>query len=294
MVTTPGSVVYLNGRFVPRREAVVSVEDRGFNFGDGLYEVVRIAGGNPFRIKAHLDRLKAGAGDLGIPLLPEGNDLAEAVLELARRNGVEEGTVYLQLTRGHAPRSHAFPEDPSPTLVMLAKPLAGPGEDLFRTGARAVTRPDLRFGYCEIKTIGLLPNVLAYNQARSLGCYEALLVRDGKMTEGCLSSAFCVRGGTVFTHPVDNILPSVSRRFLIDGLRREGVEVKEEAVTVEELLDADEVLLAGTTTEVLAIVEVDGHRIGNGRPGQIARRGRELFQGDLERIRWGEAQGGST
>ncbi|MCB1033400.1 MAG: D-amino acid aminotransferase [Acidobacteria bacterium] len=286
-MTVAGPYVYLDGRLVPREDAKVSVEDRGFTFGDGIYEVVRIAASKSFRLDAHLDRLEAGAQALEIPLPLDRAALAEAIHSVARANALTEGTVYLQLTRGTAPRSHAFPAGAAPTLVMMAKPLAGPDPQLFESGVSAVTCPDLRFGFCEIKTIGLLPNVLAYQKARSRGCYEALLVRQGKITEGCLSSAFCARGGTVFTHPVDNILPSVTRRFLIEAFRSAGVEVREEAVTIEELLAADEVMMVGTTTEVMPVVRVDDSSIGEGRPGEIARLGRRLYLEDLERARSG-------
>lgn len=281
--------VYLNGRLVPREEAVVSVEDRGFNFGDGIYEVVRIAGGHGFQLKEHLDRLAEGAKALKIPLPLDRGALEETIHSVAAANLVREGTVYLQLTRGAAPRSHALPESISPNLVLTAKPLSGPDPALFETGVPVITHPDLRSGYCEIKTIGLLPNVLAYQEARSRGSFEALLVRDGQITEGCLSSAFCARGGTVFTYPVRNILPSVTRRFLIDVLRGEGFEVREEPLAVADWSNADEVMMVGTTSEVMPVVRIDAQQIGTGRPGAIARLGRKLYLRDLERVRSGKS-----
>ncbi len=282
------SRIYLDGQLVPRKDAVVSVEDRGFNFGDGLYEVVRIAGGRPFHLEGHLERLFFGARTLEIPLPLDRDGFAKAILEVARANDLKEGTVYLQLTRGTAPRSHRIPDSASPTLVMMAKPFTASDPTRFETGVGVVTRPDLRFGYCEIKTIGLLPNLLAYNQALAQGCVEAVLVRDGCITEGCLSSAFCVHGDVVSTYPLENILPSVTRRFLIDALRAEGLEVREEALPLARWLAAEEVMMVGTTIEVLPVVRLDDQQIGTGRPGKVARLGRELYLKDLEQTRSGQ------
>jgi D-alanine transaminase len=284
---TGGELVYLNGEFVPHSEAKVSVEDRGFNFADGIYEVCRIVGGNGFRIEAHLDRFERGARALEIdpPLAREA--VRKAILEAARVNGVEEGTVYVQLTRGVAPRGHAFPTDAVPTLVMFSRPFAGPDSEKFENGVAVLTAADLRWGYCEVKTIGLLPNVIAYTHARSEGCFEALLVRDGIVTEGSHSSTFCVLGDTVYTHPIDNLLPAITRKFLIDAYREEGIEVQEVGVTIDEFRAADEVFLTGTTTEVMPVVKIDGDAVGPGVPGRITRFGMQLYRRDLEAARAG-------
>jgi len=286
---TNSELVYLNGEMLPYGEAKISVEDRGFNFSDGIYEVIRVVGGNAFRIEAHLDRFEGGARALEIelPLTREG--VHEAVLEVARANGVTEGTVYVQLSRGAAPRKHAFPEGARPTLVMFARPFPGPAPEHLEKGVAVLTQPDLRWGYCEVKTVGLLPNVIAYQHARSEGCFEAILVRDGIVTEGSHSSTFCVRDGTVYTHPIDNILPSISRKYLIEAYRIEGVEVSEVGVRIEEYRAADEILLAGTTTEVMPVVQIDGELVGSGTPGELTRLGMELYRRDLEAVRAGKA-----
>ncbi len=282
-------LVYLNGEFVPHSEARVSVEDRGFNFADGIYEVVRIVGGRGFRIEAHLDRFLGGARALEIELALSRDDIREAMLETARANGVDEGTVYVQLTRGAAPRRHAFPEGVRPTLVMLAQTFPGPSSSDREDGVSVITAPDLRWGYCEVKTIGLLPNVIAQQHAKCEGCYEALLIRDGRVTEASHSSAFCVRDGVIYTHPIDNILPGITRRFLIDAYRNEGVQVEERAVAVEDFRSADEVFLTGTTTEVMPVVGIDQAKVGTGKPGDITRLGMELYRRDLEAARTGGA-----
>ncbi len=286
---TNSELVYLNGELVPYGEAKISVEDRGFNFSDGIYEVIRVVGGNAFRIEAHLDRFEGGARALEIELPLTRDGVHEAVLEAARANGVTEGTVYVQLSRGAAPRKHAFPEGARPTLVILARSFPGPAPEHFEKGVEVLTQPDLRWGYCEVKTVGLLPNVIAFQHARSEGCFEAILVRDGIVTEGSHSSTFCVRDGIVYTHPIDNILPSITRKYLIEAYRTEGVEVKEVGVRIEEYRAADEILLAGTTTEVMPVVQVDGELVGSGRPGELTRQGMELYRRDLEAVRAGKA-----
>jgi D-alanine transaminase len=284
---TGSGLVYLNGEFVPFAEAKISVEDRGFNFADGIYEVVRIVGGNAFRLDAHLDRFERGARALEIELPLSRESAGDTIVETARRNGVGEGTVYVQLTRGVAPRAHAIPIDVTPTLVMFSRPFAGPDRQKLENGVRAVTAADLRWGYCEVKTIGLLPNIIAYTHARSEGAFEAILVRDGVVTEASHSSVFCVRGETVYTHPIDNLLPSITRKFLIDAYREEGIEVREVGVPIEEFRGSDEVFLTGTTTEIMPVVTIDGEPVGPGVPGRVTRIGMQLYRRDLEAARAG-------
>jgi D-alanine transaminase len=252
-------LVYLNGELVPYGEAKISVEDRGFNFADGIYEMVRIVGGRPFRVEDHLDRFTGGARalEIDLPLAREG--VREAILEVTRANDIEEGTVYVQLTRGAAPRGHAFPKGVKPTLVMLARPHPGQAAERLERGVAVVTAPDLRWGYCEVKTIGLLPNVIAYQHAR-----------------------------TVYTHPIDNLLPAITRRHAIEGFRENGVEVKEVGVPVDEFRAADEIFLTGTTTEVMGVVSIDGEVVGDGKPGKLTRLGQKLYRRALDSARAGE------
>lgn len=280
-----GESVYLDGELVPYGEARISVEDRGFNFADGIYEVVRVLEGRAFRVEDHLDRFESGARalEIDLPLLRE--EAQAAMLNVVRANGIAEGTIYVQLTRGAAPRSHPFPEGATPTLVMLARPYAGMSEEERENGVSAATEPDLRWGYCEVKTIGLLANVLALQRARAQGCHEAILVRDGIVTEGSHSTAFCVRGGTVYTHPVDNILPGITRRYLIDALRSEAVNVQEVGVPLDEFRAADEIFIVGTTTIVLPIVRIDGEKVGAGVPGDMTRLAMDLYRRDEEAFR---------
>lgn len=284
---TSRELVYLNGEIVPHAEARVSVEDRGFNFAESLYEVVRIVGGHAHRIEAHLDRLSIGARALEIELPLNRDELRDHMVGIAARNGVEEGIVYLQLTRGVAPRSHAPPSGMDPTLVMFARPYPGPDEAQIRNGVSVITAPDLRWGYCEIKTTGLLPNVLAFAHAKSEGCHEAVMVRDGVVTEATRSSVFCVRGDTVYTHPVDNILPGITRKFLIESLRDAGIRVEESRVRIEDFRASDEIFLTGTATEVLPVVELDRAQVGEGQPGPMTGRAREMYLEGVEATRAG-------
>lgn len=280
-------LVYLDGKLIPHGEAKVSVEDRGFNFADGVYEVLRVIGGHAFRLDDHLDRLEASARALEIDLPLTREAFGEAMLEVARANSIDEGIVYLQLTRGTAPRSHGFPEWTRPTLVIMARPFGGRSDAERDRGVTAATAPDLRWGYCEVKTIGLLPNIIAYQHARSDNCYEAILVRDGVVTEGTRSSAFCVRAGEVYTHPIDNILPGITRRRIIEALRAEGVAVEETPVRLEEFRAADEIFLTGTTTEVLPVVRLDGEPVADGRPGKLTRLAMGLYLRQTEAVRSG-------
>ncbi len=275
----------MNGDLLPYSEARIPVEDRGFNFSDGIYEMVRVVGGRAFRIEAHLDRFANGARVLQIEPPLARDELRAAILDTARANEIAEGTVYVQLTRGAAPRRHAFPAEVRPTLVMLARPFAGRSDEERAKGVAAVSAPDLRWGYCEVKTIGLLPNVLANQHAHSRGCYEAILVRDGIVTEGAHSSVFSAQAGVVRTHPVENILPGITRMYLIDALRAEGVQVEEVGVPLEEFRQADEIFLTGTATEVLPVVRLDGEPLGDGVTGELSRLAARLYFRDVEAVR---------
>ncbi len=281
-------IVYLNGDFLPHSRAKVSVEDRGLNFGDGVYEVVRVVGGRFFRFDEHLARLRAGLQALEIPLDVDASGLPEALRETARRSGITEGTLYLQVTRGPARRKHAFPEGARPTVFAIARPFAGVTETEREAGVACLTLPDTRHGLCEIKTIGLLPNVLANERAKRAGAYEAIFVRDGVVTEGSHASVFAVLGGAVWTHPVRNILPGVTRRLVLGLARSSGSDVREEPVPLDRLREAEEIFLTGTATEVLGVVLLDGRTVGGGKPGPVTRRLYEAYQTELEKVRRGE------
>lgn len=278
--------VYLNGEFMPRSEARIPVEDRGFLFADGLYEVTPYYGGTPLRMQGHLDRLDRGLCELRIDLDPA--PLADLQAELLDRRGLtdtEMAIVYLQVTRGVAPRTHAFPEPaPEPTVFAYAKPFERPSPSRWAEGYSAITVPDRRWSRCDLKTIQLLPSVLAQEEARRAGVTDALLVRDGLALEGAHNNVFAVFGDTVTTHPASNqILPGITRTVVIEVARELGIPVRERAIPVDELAGASELFFTGTTTEIRPTVELDGKPVGEGTPGFVTRRLMEGFQALVER-----------
>jgi D-alanine transaminase len=269
-------IVYLNGAFLPRERATVSVDDRGFLFGDGVYEVIRVVGGAYIDAGRHLDRLHRGLAELGLPDHAAGGpDLLAIGAELLRRQpaGNEgEAVVYLQLTRGAAPRRHAFPAPGTPpTLFVSAWPFV-PRREQMASGVAAITHPDLRWQRCDIKSVNLLPNVLANQRATEAGAYEAILVRDGVVTEGTHSNVVAVVDGELRTHPNGPaILPGVTREAVLELARDAGLAVREQALTLAELVRAEEVFFTGTTTDVMPAVSIDGRKVRDGVPGPIAR-----------------------
>lgn len=271
-------VAYVNGTFLPIDEATISIEDRGFQFADGVYEVVSTYGGRPYAMGAHMERLQRSLHEIRIEFDVSG--LPAVVQQGIERAGFDEALVYLQITRGAAPRHHEFPErPPQPTVVMTVKQLYRPDPTLHERGVSVITTPDLRWKRCDIKSIALLPNILAKQLAHEAGAYEAILVDDGeRVTEGSSTSSFRVTGGVVFTSPPGaHILLSITRGVLIDLIHGLGIELLEEFSTVEQYRTADEVFLAGTTTEAMPVIRVDDMQIGDGTPGPITRRIREAF-----------------
>ncbi len=268
-------VVYLNGRFVPYEQATIPVEDRGFVFADGVYEVIRCYRGRPFRLDEHLERLEKSAAAIRLPLPLGRTELAEACAETVARNGLADAdaAIYLQVTRGPAPRAHAFPAQPKPTALIIARPEKGPDPALRSAGARAITVEDRRWHLCHVKSIGLLANVLAKQQAVEAGCYEGIFVRDGIVTEGTASNFFMVFDGRLVTHPEGpHILSGVTRQAVLELAERAGIAVELAQVPIARLFQAEEAFVTGTITEIMPIVEVDGRTIGSGRPGPVTRR----------------------
>ena len=274
-------IVYLNGRFLPREEAKISPEDRGFLFADAIYEVVRYGSGHPYRLAEHLARMRDGLTALRLPVEP--SFFPEAADRLVAENDLEESDalVYAQVSRGAAPRYHAFPpEGTAPTVFAFARKTDPPPPP---EGGRAILLPDERWGRCDIKTVMLLPNVLASQQAREAGAMEAILVRDGIAWEGTKANLFTVSMGVVRTAPRGpRILPGVTRAAALEAAAKLGYPVEERPVGVDELFSADEVFLASTTLWTYAHVEVDGRPVGGGRPGPVAARIREVLQAEFD------------
>jgi len=276
-------IACLNGAFMPLGEARVSVEDRGFLFGDGVYEVVRTYGGAPFLLEAHLERLKRSMASIRIQ-----PDWAPGALEGWIEGALEqaaypEAKLYIQITRGAAPREHTFP-DTSPTTLVAVTPIAPLPADKVDAGVAVISVPDIRWGRCDVKSLQLLPNVLARQEAMEAGAFEALLVGpDGHVNEGAGSNLFVVRGGVLTTPALGpRILAGVSRAYVLDLARGLGISTEEAPLTVREVYEAEEVLLSGTTIEVVGVVKVDGRPVGDGRPGPVTRRLMSAFRPDAK------------
>jgi D-alanine transaminase len=268
-------LVYLNGKFVPQEEATISVEDRAFLFADGVYEVVRIVRGRPLFMDEHLERLARGLRELRIDFAGVGA-LAEVARRLVEENALQDGeaTLYIQVSRGAAPRKHAFPpEGTPPTVYAAARPLAPHPESHFAEGVATITVPDTRWARCDIKSVALLPNVLANQQAKERGAFEALFVKDGVLLEGSLSNLFAVIDGVVTTYPTCNyILPGITRDAVLAIARQLGLPTAEAPIFLHRLPEVEELFLTGTTADVTPVVSVDGRKVGAGEPGPISRR----------------------
>jgi D-alanine transaminase len=270
-------IVYVNGALVPRTEARVSVEDRGFVFGDGVYEVLRIINGRPFAARFHNERLRRSLEGIRISLT--GKDSPESLTEIGRHlleeNGLLQGeaTLYMQVTRGATTRAHNFPPPEIPPTVYISVARFTPYSDLARNGASAITHPDLRWGRCDLKTLNLLPNVLASQAAKERGTFEAMLIRDGVVTEGTKTNFFGVVDGTLRTHPCDeHILPGVTRSILRELARELSVDLDETPIQASEIPQLSELFLTGTTTDVMPVVTLDSKPVGNGKPGEVTRK----------------------
>ena len=278
-------IAYVNGRFCPLAEAMVSVEDRGYQFADGIYEVVGTYGGCPYALEPHLARLQGNLAALHLPLDIREYGLKAKLMEGIERSSFGETLVYIQVTRGVAPRQHEFPTVlVAPTVVMTFKELRRLPRDLYNRGVEIISTEDLRWKRCDIKTIALLPNILAKQVATQVGAFEALLVDvEGRVTEGASTSAFCVQAGRLCTAPIGpHILPSITRGILLDLTRKLGIPIDEEFCTLDQFKDADEVFIAGTTLEAMSVVKIDNAVIGNGAPGPITQQIRAAFLESLD------------
>ena len=273
---------FINGRFMPLEEATVSVEDRGFQFGDGIYEVIRTYHGQPFQLDAHLARLERSANAIELPLSWNIQQWATHVKDGIKRSGYPESKVYLQLTRGTAPRDHVFPASAKPTAVMTVREMRPMDPTLRDSGVTVMTMDDWRWGRCDIKSVNLLPNVMARRKAKQAGAFEALFIRNGQVTEGAVSNVMMVKAGRLLTAPEgERILSGVTRTIILELARKEGLQVEERFVMVEEFQRADEIFLTGTTVEVLPVIRVDDQAIGvggSGKPGPVTRNLQAAFR----------------
>lgn len=263
------NIAYVNGRFLPLDEATVSIEDRGFQFGDGVYEVVRVYGGSPFQLTEHLSRLFQSMEAVSISPALARSEWDAIIGEGLQRSGYSEGKVYIQVTRGVAPRDHLFPDVSRPTIVMTFREMADLPLHLVQEGVAVVTLPDLRWARCSIKSLNLLPNLLAKQEANQAGAFEAILIKDGLVTEGTSSNVVLVKGGALLTPPLsDQLLAGVTRKAVLELAKSNGIVVEERTVREEELEQADELFLIGTTIEVLPVSTLNGKCVGVKAPGE--------------------------
>jgi D-alanine transaminase len=273
-------IAYVAGQYLPHRQAAVHIEDRGFQFADGVYEVISVVGGRLVDAERHLQRLNRSLGELRIPA-PLGDAALGIVLrEVIRRNGVDTGIVYLQVTRGAAPREHAFPKAAKPTLVVTSRRSRPPDPRLGDDGIAVITIPDIRWQRCDIKSVALVANVLGKQAAKEAGAYEAWQVdRNGEITEGTSTNAWIVTGeGAVVTRAADSaILNGVTRLAIFDIIAREGYRLVERPFTVAEAKAAREAFLTSTTADLLPVVHIDGVPVGEGRPGPLAQKLRAAY-----------------
>ena len=266
-------LVYLNGEYVPLEDATVSVEDRGFLFADGVYEVVRVYGGEPYLMEPHLERMERGLKALRIDA--DAGEVDRAARRLLDENGIDgDGAIYVQVTRGAAPRKHAFPpQGTPPTVYVAAKEYSRHPDEYWEDGVDAITVGDNRWARCDIKSIALLPNVMANQAAHAAGAFEALFVKDGVVLEGSHSNLWGVRDGRLVTYPSSNyILPGITRARVFELADELGLPAEEGMIYAEELFDMDELFLSGTTTEIMPVVRVDGREVVDGEPGPITRK----------------------
>jgi len=273
--------VYLNGEFLPVTEAKISVLDRGFIFGDGIYEVIPVYSRRPFRLKEHLQRLRHSMDSIRLANPHSDAEWTQLLEELIARNTPADQYLYLHITRGAAKRDHAFP-NPSvpPTVFVMSNPLTTPPETLLSSGISAITAQDNRWLRCDIKAISLLPNVLLRQMAIDAGCAETLMIRDDEfMTEGAASNIFAVKNSTLLAPPKDHLmLPGITYDVVLELAAANGIPHQVRKVMKEEVFSADELLLTSSTKEVLAITQLDGKPVGTGKPGAMFTKLHGLYQ----------------
>ena len=275
-------IAYVNGRYVPQPDASVNIEDRGYQFGDGIYEVVHLFDGRFIDEDLHLARLERSLREIQLPMPMPRASLRMVLREVARRNRVNEGLLYMQVTRGVARRDHAFPNKPvPPALVVTVKRIPPYPTNVDRWGAAAITMPDLRWARCDIKTVNLLPNCLARQAAREKGAIEAVLYDEatGMVTEGAATSFWIVdEAGTIRTRPLsDAILPGCTRAALMAELQEAGIAFEERAFSMEELRRAREAFITSATSFVKPITKIDGAPVGDGQVGPVVRKLFDIF-----------------
>lgn len=264
------STVYLNGDFLPEQDACVSVLDRGFIFGDGVYEVIPAYGKRPFRLEEHLQRLQNSLDGIRIGNPHTTGEWQYLIQKIIDENDGEDQSVYLQITRGAAKRDHAFPSETNPTVLIMSSPMVAPSADILQTGVSAITTEDIRWIYCHIKAICLLPNVLLRQKAVEADSAEAILIRDGLATEGAASNLFLVHDGIIRT-PAKGplLLPGITRDLVLELATENNIPYEEANILEGDLRRAEEIWLTSSTKEILPVTQLDGKAVGKGIPGPL-------------------------
>jgi D-alanine transaminase len=271
--------VYLNGEFLPADKAKVSVYDRGYLLGDGVYEVIPVYAGKAFLLSRHLQRLQNSLDGVRIENPHSDEQWIQIIDELIANNNGGDQSLYLQVTRGVAPRDHIFPIGVAPSVFMMSNPLQPVAESWKTEGIKAITTADIRWMRCDIKAITLLANSLMKQLAQDAGAQEALLIRDNYLTEGSASNAYAVIDGVVFTAPKDEkVLPGITRDLIIELAAQADMPLHERAVSESALRNADEIWISSSTKEVVPVTLLDGEIVGNGKPGPIWQQMHALFQ----------------
>lgn len=281
-------VCYLNGSFLPLNEAKISVLDRGFLFGDGVYEVMRIYEGKFFQFETHMQRLARSLD--GLRIKADITQISKAAHDLLAQSPLKEATIYMQVSRGAAPkRHHFFPaiDIPATVFMFLTAYDDAPVALMRREGAKAVTVPDLRWGRVDLKTVNLLGNVFAAQAAKEAGVYEAIFVnKNQEVTEGSHTNVFARINGELRTYPLStSVLPGITRLVVFEAAKKAGIQIIEKPVSCEELFEAEEVFISATTAEVLPIVEIDGKKIGTGHPGELTLRLQTAFKKEIDALK---------
>jgi D-alanine transaminase len=283
---TTDLMAYVNDIFVPLEDAKVHIEDRGFQFADGVYEVIACFSGNFLDLDAHLERLQRSCDAIALPMPKSIDELKNLVAQTYTQNPFEDAMVYIQVTRGVAPRSHIVQQALSPTLVMTSRALPQPSDEKLAQGVKAITRQDIRWKHCEIKSIALLASVMGKQEAVKQGVDETFwLDEQGHVLEGCATNAFAVIDGVIVTHPLDHqVLGGITREMALAAARKLGYSVKEREWKLDEQ-GLSECMMSSTTNAIMPVCEVDGQNIADGKPGQVCLQLRQEMLAQLQALR---------
>ncbi|WP_172597587.1 D-amino acid aminotransferase [Sulfuriflexus mobilis] len=287
------AIVYLNGEYLPADEARVSVLDRGFVFADGVYEVIPAYGGRLLRLEQHLQRLDNSLAGIRLANPLDRLQWGQVLEEIVKRNSENNGdlSIYLQVTRGAAKRDHVFPDEVKQTVFVMATPMSPVPDEQLENGIAAISHDDIRWRYCHIKSIALLPNTLMRQVAREAGAAEAILYRDDQVTEGAASNVFIVHNGRIITPRKDEcLLPGITRDLILEIAADNGLDCEEADISMQMLREADEIWVTSSTKEILPVTHLDGQAVGNGKPGPVWRDMLDRYQQYKDKLRQGIAQ----